>query len=153
MAAVNYTRGVKLLIKVSQGGSPETFAALCTVNADRGITFNAQTNDANIIDCLNPDALAWLSREKQSLSIDVTGGGMSHKNDVKKLWDWWEGEESKNCQIILDDDDTDNIVTFEGLFHLTQFDLTGTRGEKVQSTLTLSSDGEVTATFGSNVSA
>lgn len=151
MAAVKFTRGVKLVLKVGNGAEPEVFTALCTINAERGITFNAQTNDANIPDCDDLDALAWLAREKVSLSVDVTGGGMSHKSDVKKLWDWFEGEDAKNCQIIMDDDTSGNVITFEGAFHLTQFDLTGNRGEKVNSTMTLASDGAVTATFGALV--
>lgn len=151
MAAVNYTRGVKLVLKAGDGASPEIFAALCTINAERGITFNAQTNDETIPNCENPDEIAWTVREKQSLSVDFTGGGMSDKSDVKRLWDWWESDEARNCQIVLDDDTAANVITFEGAFHLTQFDLTGNRGEKVASTLTLASDGEVTATFGANV--
>ncbi|WP_292052153.1 phage tail tube protein [Brevundimonas sp. UBA5866] len=151
MAAVNSTRGVKLVVKVGNGASPEVFTKLCTINAERGITFNAQTNDATVPDCDDPDKIAWLAREKQSLSVDVTGGGMNHKSDNKKLWDWWRSEDSRNCQVILDDDDPANVITYEGAFHLTQFDMTGNVGEKVNSTMTLSSDGEVTATFGANV--
>ena len=154
MAAVNFTRGVKLVVKVSDGNvspGPETFTALCTLNAERGITFNAQTNDATIPDCDDLDAMAWLAREKVSLSVDVTGGGMSHKQDIKKLWDWFESEAPKSAQIVVDDASADNVITFEGGFHLTQFDLTGNRGEKVNSTMTLASDGVVTATFGANV--
>lgn len=152
MAAVNATRGVKLVLKVGDGATPsEVFTALCTINAERGITFNAQTSDATIPDCADPDAIAFLAREKQSLSVDFTGGGMSDKADVKKLWDWWKSDEAKNCKIILDDDTAGNVITFTGAFHLTQFDLTGNRGEKVSSTLTLASDGQVTAVFGANV--
>ena len=151
MAAVNYTRGVKLVLKKGDGASPEVFTALCTINAERGITFNAQTNDETIPDCADPDAIGWLVREKQSLSVDFTGGGMSDKSNVKTLWDWFEGEDAVNCQIVLDDDTAANVITFEGAFHLTSFDLTGNRGEKVASTLSLSSDGAVTATFGANV--
>src|SRR5690606_41446865 len=110
MAAVNYTRGVKLVLKVGDGESPEVFTALCTINAERGITFNAQTNDATIPDCSDLDAMAWLAREKVSLSVDVTGGGMAHKQDVKKLWDWFESEDAKNCQIVLDDDTAGNVL-------------------------------------------
>ena len=120
MAAVKYTRGVKLVLKVGDGATPgpEVFTALCTINAERGITFNAQTNDATIPDCADLEAIAFTAREKQSLSVDFTGGGMSDKSDVKKLWDWWKNEESKNCQIILDDDTVGNVITFAGAFHL-----------------------------------
>lgn len=151
MAEVNYTRGVKLVVKVGDGASPEVFSPLCTINAERGITFGSQTNDVNIPDCDDPDKMAWLAREVQSLSIDVTGGGMSHKQDVKRLWDWFESGEAKNCQVILDDASPANVITWEGRFLLTQFDMTGNRAERVNSTMTLSSDGAVTATFGANV--
>jgi len=151
MAAVNYTRGVKLVLKVGDGASPGAFTALCTINAERGVTFNAQTNDATIPDCADLEAIAFLAREKQSLSVDFSGGGMSDKANVKTLWDWWVGEDSKNCQIVLDDDTAGNVITFEGAFHLTQFELSGNRGEKVTSTMTLASDGIVEATFGANV--
>ena len=151
MAQVNSTRGVKLVLKVLTVVSPPTYAALCTINAERGITFNAQTNDATIPDCADPDAIAWIVREKQSLSVDVTGGGMSDKSDVKRMWDFFEAETSTPCQIVLDDDTPANVITFEGNFHMTSFELTGNRGERVASSLSLSSDGEVTAEFGTNV--
>lgn len=145
------TRGVRLVVKVGNGATPEVFTPLCTINAERGITFNAQTNDETIPNCEDLDAIAWLVREKASLSVDVTGGGKSHKDDIKKLWDWWKSPESQNCQVVVDDDVVANQITFEGPFHLTQFDLNGGEGQKVASTMSLSSDGEVTATFGANV--
>lgn len=151
MAAVNYTRGVKLVVKVGDGASPEVFTRLCTINAERGITFNAQSNDATIPDCDDPDKMAWLAREISTLSVDVTGGGMAHKQDASKLWEWWSSGAAKNCQVILDDDTPANVITYEGAFYLTQYDHTGNVGEKVSSTMTLASDGEVTATFGANV--
>lgn len=145
------TRGVRLVVKVGDGASPEVFAPLCTINAERGITFNAQTNDDTVPNCDEPEAIKFLSREKSSLSVDVTGGGKNNKTDNKKLWDWWKSPDPKNVQVVLDDDDPANVVTWEGAFHLTQYDLTGNDGEKVNSTMTLSSDGEVDATFGANI--
>lgn len=151
MAAVNYTRGVKLVLKVGDGASPEVFTALCTVNAERGVSFDGTFRDENVPDCNDPDLLAWVVREAESLSMGVTGGGMSHKNDVKRLWDWWKSGESKNAQVILDDDTPANVILWEGGWKLTNFDLNGNRGEKVASTLTLASDGEIEAEFGANV--
>lgn len=151
MAAVNHTRGVKLVLKVGDGASPEVFTALCSINAERGVTFNAQTNDQTIPDCTDPDAMAWVSREVETLSLDVTGGGMLDKGNVKTMWDWWQSGDSRNCKVILDDDTAANVITWTGAFKLPTFDLTGNRGEKVQTSLSLSSDGEVTAVFGANV--
>lgn len=151
MAAVNYTRGVKLVLKVGDGASPEVFTAMCSINAERGITFNAQMRDEVIPDCADLDAVAWLSREAESLSMEFTGGGMSDKSNVKTLWDWWESGESKNCQVVLDDDTAANVITWEGAYKLPTFDLSGNRGEKVAGTVAVASDGAVTATFGANV--
>lgn len=145
------TRGVRLVVKVGDGATPEVFTPLCTINAERGITFNAQTNDETIPNCADPEAIAFLSREKSSLSVDVTGGGKNNKEDNKTLWDWWKSPDPRNCQVVLTDPTPANEITWEGAFHLTQYDLTGNEGEKVGSTMTLASDGEVTATFGANV--
>jgi hypothetical protein len=151
MTAVNYTRGVKLVLKVGDGASPEVFTSLCSINAERGVTFDGTFRDEVVPDCTDPDLLAWVAREAESLSMGVTGGGMSHKNDVKRLWDWWKSGDTKNCQLILDDDTPANVITWEGGFKLPNFELSGNRGEKVASSLTLASDGEVEAEFGANV--
>lgn len=151
MALVNYTRGVDLVLKVGDGASPEVFTALCTINADRSLTFNAQMTDEVIPDCADPGAVAWLVREAESLSIEFSGGGMLDKANVKTLWDWWKSGAAKNCQVILDDDVAANVITFEGAFKLANFDHSGSRSQKVAATMSLASDGEVEATFGANV--
>lgn len=149
MAAVKHARGVKLLLKVGDGASPETFAAYCTVNAARGITFTSATNDFNIPDCDDPDQIGWLAREKVSLSVAVTGAGILNTPDVQDFFDWWSSENSKNCQIVVDVPSADGGVIFEGAFHLTEFAITGDRGAKQEANLTLASDGEVTCTANS----
>lgn len=149
MAGVNYTRGVKLVLKVGDGASPEVFTTLCTINAQRGITFNASLRDEVIPDCDDPDLPGWVAREAESFSMQFSGGGMLAKGDVKTLWDW-KGE-SRNCQVVLDDDSAANVIAFEGAFKLADFELSGARGEKVQASLSLASDGEVEASFGANV--
>jgi hypothetical protein len=76
MAAVKHARGVKLLLKVGDGMSPEQFTALCSINASRSITGDAATNEFNIPDCADPDALAAVVREKVSTSYSVAGAGI-----------------------------------------------------------------------------
>lgn len=145
MAAVKHARGVQLLLKVGNGAEPEVFTAFCTVNAARGITFTSATNEINIPDCDDPDQISWLAREKVSLSVAVTGAGVLNTPDVQAFYDWLTDEDSKNCQIVIDVASADGGVIFEGFFHLTDFAITGDRGAKMQCTLTLASDGEVTS--------
>lgn len=150
---VQSVRGVKLVLKVGNGAGTEVFTTLCTVNAQRAIAFDAETNETEIIDCDDPDAIAWKSLEKKSLQMTFTGGGMFDRRNTKRLWDWWRSEDPKNCKVILDDDDPDNVITWSGAFQLTNFDLQGDRGAKAQANMTLKSDGAITAVFGDNVTA
>lgn len=147
---VQQTSGSKLVFKL-ETATPGTYATLCTINASRGITFNKGMNDEETIDCNDPEAIAWRVSTAVSKSVDVSGGGKTHKPDVKKMWDWWNDSEAQNGKLILDDPDPDNVITWTGKFHLTQFDITGERRAKVESSLTIASEGEVTAVFGENV--
>ena len=146
MAAVKHARGVKLLLKVGDGEDPEVFSAFCSINASRGISFTSATRDFAVPDCTDPDEIAWLAREKESLSVSVTGAGMVNTPDVQAFFDWFKSEDSKNCQVVVDVPSVDGGVIFEGAFHLTEFSITGDRGGKMETSISLASDGEVTST-------
>ena len=143
---VKHARGVKLLIMVGDGSTPEVFTAFCTINAARSVTGDAATNDFNIPDCDDPDTLGWLAREKVSLSYAAQGAGILNTPDVQAFTDWLADPNSRNCQIVVDVPATDGGVVFAGPFHLTQFEITGDRGTKMEATLNLISDGEITVT-------
>lgn len=147
MAAVKHARGVKLLLKVGDGAGPEVFTAKCSINAARGISFSAQTNDFNVPDCADPDLIAWIVREKVSLSVSINGAGILNTPDVEPFFVWFASELSKNCQLHLADVlAADGGGYFAGAFHLTDFQITGDRGGKMEVSLTLASDGAVTWT-------
>jgi hypothetical protein len=143
---VKHARGVNLLIMVGDGGSPEVFTAYCTINAARSVVGDAATNDFNIPDCTDPEALGWLAREKVSLSYSATGAGILNTPDVQAFADWLADPNSHNCQIVVDVPATDGGVVFTGPFHLTHFEITGNRGTKMEATLNLVSDGEIVVT-------
>lgn len=144
MAVIKHARGVSLLLKVGDGASPETFAKFCSINAARGITFSSATNEFPAIDCETPEDVAWVLREKASLSAAVTGAGTLNTPDVGEFYDWLVSPDSKNCQVVVDVPSADGGVIFEGFFHLTEFAITGDRGTKQEVTITLASDGEIT---------
>jgi predicted secreted protein len=146
---VKHARGVQLLLKVGNGMSPETFTALCTINAARSLKGTAGTNEFNIPDCADPDALAWIAREKVSLSYTVGGAGILNTPDVSTVAAWLASDESKNCQIVVDVPAAVGGVIFEGFFHLTDFEITGDRGGKMEANISLASDGAVTVSANS----
>lgn len=145
MAAVKHARGVKLLIKVGDGATPEVFSTPCSINAERGITFTAGVNDQDIPDCSNPDAIAWVVREKTNLSASITGSGTLDTEDAEFFFDWLKSEDPKNVKVIVDVPAARGGVIFTGSFHLTEFSITGNRAEKMQASISLSSDGEITS--------
>ncbi len=152
MALVKTTRWSELVLKVGNGESPEQHTPMCTINAARGITFNANTTEDSIPDCDDLQKLQWLIREKVSLSVDVTGAGKVHKADVKTLVDWQQSPDPKSCIVVLDDSDPANVIQFEGFYHLTTFSMSGDPGSpSVTGDIALQSSGEVTATYGANV--
>ncbi|QBX38670.1 hypothetical protein E4M02_11145 [Brevundimonas sp. S30B] len=144
MAEVKHARGVKLLIKVGDGETPEVFSTYCSINAERGITFTAGSNDQEVIDCDNPEQVAWLLREKTNLSASITGSGMLNTPDVEEFFDWLASPDSRNVKVVIDVPSADGGVIFTGAFHCTEFSITGNRGEKMQASISLSSDGPVT---------
>lgn len=152
MALVKTTRWSELVLKVGDGATPEVFTPICTINAARGITFNANTTEDSIPDCDDLQKLQWLIREKVSLSVDVTGAGKVHKADVKRLVDWQQSPDTTNCIVVLDDSEPDNVIEFEGAYHLTTFSMSGDPGSpSVTGDIALQSSGAVTATYGANV--
>lgn len=144
MAEIKHARAVKLLIKVALPSAPTVFNTFCTINAERGITFTAGTNDQEVIDCADLEAVAWVLREKTNLSAAITGSGTVNTPDVETFFDYLTDIDSWNVKAILDVPAADGGIIFTGKFHLTEFSLTGNRGEKAQASLSLSSDGVVT---------
>lgn len=146
MAAVKSARGTKLLLKVGDGATPtEVFSTYCSITAERGISFTAGTNDVDIPDCDDPDKISFLAREKTNLSLNFTGSGTLNTPDVQEFFDWWQSPDSKNCKVIVDVPSVDGGVIFSGAFHLTEFSITGNRGERMQASVSLASDGVVTS--------
>ena len=147
MAQAKTMPGSSLLIMVGDGGAPATFAHPCLINAQRGLQLSAETADTNVPDCDDPEAIAWLEREKRSLSAQITGEGVLNTTDTEAYFNWLKSEDTKNVRVKL------NNVTgangggyFAGAFHLTNFEVTGDRGQKVLASLTMQSSGAITWT-------
>jgi len=147
MALAKVLAGKSLLIKVSDGGGTPVFAHPCLINAARGIVFSAETNETRIPDCSDPELIAWIKREKISISGAVNGAGVLNTTDTEFYYDWVSDADPIAVQVIL------NGVTgangggyFAGDWHCTQFGLSGDLGEYVQVDIQLVSDGTITWT-------
>lgn len=144
MADIKHARGVKLLIKVARPDAPSVFETFCTINAERGITFTAGLNEQEVIDCEDLEAIAWVLREKSNLSAAITGSGTVNTPDIDVFYDWLADPNSWPTKVIIDVPGADGGVIFTGNFHMSEFSVTGNKGEKMQASTSLSSDGRIT---------
>lgn len=138
---VKGAKGTKLLIKVGDGASPETFAHYCSINAEREFALEANVNESINIDCDDPDAAAWVDREVESLSGQITGAGTMNTPDWRELRTWFTSGEPRNVQVVLNVSAVDGGEIATGAFLLTNLSKTGDRGGKIQASMTLQSTG------------
>lgn len=134
-------KGIKVVLKVGDGATPEVFTSRCSINAQRGIKFTVDLQDTAEVDCTDPEKVAWLVRDKLSVSGEITGSGALHKEDLAFFFDWLKDPEPKNCRLIVDVEDG---YQWEGAWHLGDFEVTGDRGKRAEVSISMKSEGEIT---------
>lgn len=144
MAPVDSMKGTKLVVQIGDSADPEVFAAECMINSERGISFQSDTNEFITPDCENPDDPAWKEVTKDGLSATVSGAGLLHTTSTEAYFDWMVSDDAKNVRVVVGVLAAKGGGYFEGAFKLTAFEITGTRGDKAQTSQTLVSDGPVT---------
>lgn len=146
MSTIKAFKGSQLLIKIEDPAVPGVFLHYCTVNAERGIEMTAAFFEDIEEDCDDLTVVGWIDREKESLSMSIDGGGKVNTPDVLFFFNWYKSTDSYNCQVVLDIPAVDGGLIFEGAFHLATFGIRAdSRRAKSQGSVSLLSDGEVTA--------
>lgn len=140
MAKPTVLAGTKLLILVGDGGSPEVFGEPCGLTT-KSFDMTASTNTTLIPDCDDPEAPAFESTEINAISGSASGNGVMAVESFATWNDWFFSAAGKNVQIKLDDA---GLGHYAGVFKLTSFKLSGTRGNKVLVDVTIKNDGEYT---------
>jgi hypothetical protein len=148
---VQQVAGSRLVFKIKDGAAPNEYRTLCTINADRGITFNKGMEDEEVIDCDDPNAIGWRTRNATTRSIDIEGGGKVHRPDIARMEAWHAAEGPVDGKMILDDDDPENVITWTGQWDLETFGISGPRRAKLDASLTIGSNGPIVTTYGANV--
>ncbi len=142
MTAIVPLRGTQLYIKVEDDASPATFAHPCLINSKRGIKFNADTKKSIIPDCDNPDDPAWQTAFKDALSAVIDGAGkLDNKVATIQFYDsWYRSPNTKRVRVYLG-----TVGYWEGEFMLTNWNITGDRGENCDVEISLESHGALGA--------
>lgn len=132
----------KFYVRLSNGASPPVFAAPCGFTS-KSFNRSKTLGEVNVPDCDDPDAPAWVERDVQSMSATISGEGVLAKGAVP-LWEAALNDiESIECEVELEYPDGDSDI-YTGFFHLESFEITGAQGERVNVSITMQSDGEIT---------
>jgi predicted secreted protein len=140
MAQAATIKGTQLLIKVGDAASPEVFTHPCLINGERGIQFQSEANEVIIPDCSSPDDPAWKQVTKDGFSAQISGAGVLDTASIDDFDTWFRADTAKNVRVYVAE-----VGYWEGAFKLTEWGITGARGDKAQVSLTLVSDGVVAA--------
>ena len=129
----------KFLVKIGDGAAPEVFTDPCGLTS-KGFTRTANLNDTNIPDCDDPDAPSWLGRDVVSYQASIAGSGVVAEESFATWEDWWNDGDTRNIRIELG-----SPAEYAWIMpaKLQEFSITGERGDKVQMTVAIVSDGAV----------
>lgn len=135
----------KMLIKLGDGATPtEAFAAPCGLTS-KSITFSKNLNEVDIPDCDDPDAAAWLGRDVQNLSASISGDGVLAAGSIETWWDAFKNTDSINVEVSIEF--STGTMLWEGAMHLESFEPNAENGGRVQASIGMQSDGEMTGTW------
>ena len=129
-------------IEIGDGATPtQNFVAPCGFT-QKAYKRSKNLNDVIIPDCADPDEPAWVGRDVQSISAEISGEGIMAQ-DAVPVWDkMFNSTVSRTCKVKINW--TSGLITYVGLFHLSEFEITGSLGERLKVSVKLESDGPIT---------
>lgn len=132
----------KFFVRLSDGAAPAVFTAPCGFTS-KSFTRNKTLNETQVPDCEDPDAPAWVERDVQSMAATISGSGVLAKAAIPV----WEAALASTDSIATEvefvyADETSDF--YQGRFHIESFEVNGSLGERVQVSVTMQSDGEIT---------
>lgn len=132
--------GLKVLLESAT--TPGTFVAPCGLT-ERSLTLSKETNDTNIPDCTAEDAASWVGRDVVSKSASISGTGVMARESHPRWRAAFESDTPVLCRVEVSGLAAAGGGYWEGLFHLTSFELGAERGQRVTAGIEMQSDGEV----------
>lgn len=139
MAKPTTVRFGKFRIKL-ETDTPGTYAAPCGFTS-KSLTLTKNLSEVNIPDCDDPDAVAWVGRDAESLSAAVSGEGIIAAESVEAWLDAWESEDSIN--VLLEIEFPAKTVSWMGKMHVASLNPATEQGGRVTMAVEMQSDGEL----------
>jgi hypothetical protein len=128
-------------VLLGDGADPEAFTAPCGFT-ERSISFNRELSETNTPDCADEDAPSWLERDVTSMSATINGTGVLEATALPTWLALLGTTVSFNARVELWREGA-KVGHWQGAFALESFETSGTKGERVQVTVAMQSDGAV----------
>jgi hypothetical protein len=145
MALAQTIRSGKMRVYVEDPDTPGTFVAPCGLTS-KNWSLDLQANDDNVPDCDDPDALSWVARTPATRSAKISGTGV-FDGTAFALWRRLAlTGASFRCRVEFDTGGNPGGGYYQGYFIMNSLGNAANIGQRVQASVDLSSDGEVTWT-------
>lgn len=122
---------------------PMVFTAPCGFTS-KSLTLTKALTEVNLPDCDDPDAVAWIGRDAESLSASVSGEGVMAGQSVDAWLDAFEDVESVHVRVEVEF--PAKTIVWTGRMHLSTFTASAEQGGRVTASIEMSSDGELVRT-------
>jgi hypothetical protein len=136
----------KFVVKILKDGGDYTnandYEKPCGFTS-KGYNQTASVSETEVPDCDDEDAPAQVERSVQSLSRTFSGDGVLAMEWRARYQAYYDGGVSKYCRVYLDVPLAEHGGYWQGLFVLSTFNVTGSKGDKLKVSIELQSDGEV----------
>jgi len=133
----------KFRVMLSDGGSPEQFAAPCGFTS-KSLTLTKNLTEINLPDCDDPDLVAWVGRDATSLSMSVSGEGVLASESVETWLD--AAESSEPVAVRVEIEFPAKTIVWNGFMHVSTFTPAAEQGGRVTVSVEMQSDGEMART-------
>ena len=142
MAYTDKIKGTRVYIAIGDGADPEGFTNLCGIST-KGFQQTRATSDTTDWDCADPDAIPITVRDVNQSDWSISGSGLLHRPLLATLQAAFDTTTAKNFRFIFDEATGDEVIDgyYQGPGIITDLNVTGTNGEYVQISITISAAG------------
>ncbi|MFE1602103.1 phage tail tube protein [Methylobacterium sp. ID0610] len=110
---------------------------------ERSVSFSKETNSVAIPDSVNEDLAPFVARDVVSKSVSIAGKGVMARQSLGRWRAAFEADAPVRTRVTVAGTAAESGGHWEGLFHLTGFEVGAIRGERCTVTVALQSSGPV----------
>jgi len=143
MAKPTTYKGSLVAIYLESTLTPGTYIKPCGLN-NHTFSFTKNAQEIAIPDCDDPELPQWLERDVESLDFSGSGEGVLAAESINDWWDAFNSTDAINARLYIGAlTDTTNGYYWEGMIHVTGFEITGQVGQRATVSISVVSTGEL----------